>query len=304
MTENSTAGFTAGRFRSLTGLSDKALRLYAERGILVPAAVDPMTGYRSYAADQVRDGITLDLLRRSKIPLDGLDADSRFAFEDHRAKRAMRRAMEDFSLDLAERVAMGDPASLMVRVSDEGPAHWIACEVPFVVSANPDDLEETFTALAVDLPHVDGVLLETLQGEGVHVHAASWTTVTPGAAPRLRLAHRVEALVPPETLRRMGAAVAARTDATVRVTSGTLPARREVVFSSPTDATTDDTGLADTTLSYLATTAFARLIAQDGVDALQDTARRRIAAISLFDPSAMPEDVFDLTSDSVDPAAS
>jgi DNA-binding transcriptional MerR regulator len=303
MTENSTAGFTAGRFRSLTGLSDKALRLYAERGILVPAAVDPATGYRSYAADQVRDGIALDLLRRSKIPLEDLDADSRFAFEDHRAKVAMRRAMEDFSLDLAERVATGDPAGLVARVSDEGPAHWIACEVPFGVPTSPDDLEETFTALAVDLPHVDAVLVETLHAENLDVLAESWTTVTQGAAPRLRVAHRVTAPVSAETLRRMGDAVATRTDARVRVTSGTLPPRREVVYSAPVDDPTDDEGLADTTLSYLATTAFAHLIAEEGVDAVQDIARRRVAATSLFDPSATPEDVFDLTRDSVGPTA-
>ena len=35
---------TAGEFQRLTGLSAKALRLYAEREVLAPAAVDPVMG--------------------------------------------------------------------------------------------------------------------------------------------------------------------------------------------------------------------------------------------------------------------
>ena len=38
-----------GRFARLTGLTVKALRHYDEVGLLRPAAVDPGTGYRSYA---------------------------------------------------------------------------------------------------------------------------------------------------------------------------------------------------------------------------------------------------------------
>ncbi|MEV0732953.1 MerR family DNA-binding transcriptional regulator [Polymorphospora sp. NPDC050346] len=40
---------TAGEFQAITGLSAKALRLYAERGILVPASVAPHSGYRHCA---------------------------------------------------------------------------------------------------------------------------------------------------------------------------------------------------------------------------------------------------------------
>ena len=48
-----------GRFARLTGLTVKALRHYDEVGLLRPAAVDPDTGYRSYAPDQ------FDVRRRS-----------------------------------------------------------------------------------------------------------------------------------------------------------------------------------------------------------------------------------------------
>ena len=42
-----------GELAARSGLSPKALRLYAESGLLVPRRVDPFTGYRSYGTDQV-----------------------------------------------------------------------------------------------------------------------------------------------------------------------------------------------------------------------------------------------------------
>ncbi|HSC80736.1 MAG TPA: MerR family transcriptional regulator [Chitinolyticbacter sp.] len=42
-----------GRFSSRSGLSIKALRLYAEAGLLVPARVDAANGYRYYSATQL-----------------------------------------------------------------------------------------------------------------------------------------------------------------------------------------------------------------------------------------------------------
>jgi len=62
-----------------SGLSIKALRLYDANGLLVPARVDPDTGYRVYAAEQVERGRALALLRRIDVPLarvpEVLDAD-------------------------------------------------------------------------------------------------------------------------------------------------------------------------------------------------------------------------------------
>jgi DNA-binding transcriptional MerR regulator len=59
-----------GRFARLTGLTVKALRHYDEVGLLRPAAVDADTGYRSYAAAQVRRAETIRKLRRLEFPLD------------------------------------------------------------------------------------------------------------------------------------------------------------------------------------------------------------------------------------------
>ncbi len=61
---------TSGRFGSVTLLSSKALRIYAERGLLVPLRVDPDNGYRYYHPDQVQTGWLISLLRSADLSLD------------------------------------------------------------------------------------------------------------------------------------------------------------------------------------------------------------------------------------------
>jgi DNA-binding transcriptional MerR regulator len=61
---------SSGEFAARTRLSRKALRLYHELGLLRPTAVDPRTGYRSYAPEQVQRAQLIGLLRRLDLPLD------------------------------------------------------------------------------------------------------------------------------------------------------------------------------------------------------------------------------------------
>ena len=58
-----------GEFATASRLSQKALRLYGERGLLAPAWVDPDSGYRYYRADQLREATLIALLRRAGVPL-------------------------------------------------------------------------------------------------------------------------------------------------------------------------------------------------------------------------------------------
>lgn len=58
-----------GEFSDRCGLSPKRLRNYAAGGLLTPAAVDVATGYRYYAAHQLRDARLIDALREAGIPL-------------------------------------------------------------------------------------------------------------------------------------------------------------------------------------------------------------------------------------------
>lgn len=61
-----------GEFALVTGLSVPRLRRYHDLGLLVPAHVDPKTGYRSYSIDQVADGRRIRRLRQTDLPLEDL----------------------------------------------------------------------------------------------------------------------------------------------------------------------------------------------------------------------------------------
>ncbi|MFV2088078.1 MerR family transcriptional regulator [Micromonospora sp. LOL_021] len=58
-----------GETARASGLTVSALRFYDAAGVLVPAAVDPHTGYRWYATDQLRAARLLAGLRRVGLPL-------------------------------------------------------------------------------------------------------------------------------------------------------------------------------------------------------------------------------------------
>jgi len=58
-----------GEFASASRLSQKALRLYGENGLLPPAWVDPESGYRYYGAEQLQTAALIALLRRAGLPL-------------------------------------------------------------------------------------------------------------------------------------------------------------------------------------------------------------------------------------------
>jgi DNA-binding transcriptional MerR regulator len=76
-----------GQFARLVGLSVGALRHYDEVGALVPAYVDPATGYRRYARSQVDDARTVALLRELEVPLDEVRAV--LAEDDPAARRVL-----------------------------------------------------------------------------------------------------------------------------------------------------------------------------------------------------------------------
>jgi DNA-binding transcriptional MerR regulator len=58
-----------GEVARASGLSVSALRFYDGAGVLVPAAVDPATGYRRYTTDQIRAARLIAGLRRVGMPV-------------------------------------------------------------------------------------------------------------------------------------------------------------------------------------------------------------------------------------------
>ena len=63
-----------GDFSRMTHLSVKALRHYHDMGVLVPAAIDPFSGYRSYDTGQVPTAQVIRRLRDLNMPLDQIRA--------------------------------------------------------------------------------------------------------------------------------------------------------------------------------------------------------------------------------------
>src|SRR5579862_795381 len=104
-----------GEFSAVTGLSVKALRLYDERGLLVPARVERTTGYRRYSEDQIATAGRIALLRRAGIGLADiarfLDTPNAAAIERWLADLAAETAARRRALD-ALAFALGFDASL------------------------------------------------------------------------------------------------------------------------------------------------------------------------------------------------
>ncbi|WP_295821248.1 MerR family transcriptional regulator [uncultured Deinococcus sp.] len=59
----------SSRFAQLSRLSRKALRLYAEQGLLRPAHIDPGSGYHTYSLSQLEDARRISDLRALGMPL-------------------------------------------------------------------------------------------------------------------------------------------------------------------------------------------------------------------------------------------
>jgi DNA-binding transcriptional MerR regulator len=60
---------TIGEFAEASRISPKALRLYAEQGLLKPTRVDGESGYRYYRAEQLPAARLIALLRAADMPL-------------------------------------------------------------------------------------------------------------------------------------------------------------------------------------------------------------------------------------------
>ncbi|WP_067648159.1 MerR family transcriptional regulator [Nocardia harenae] len=145
-----------GEFARRSGLTASALRFYADTGVLLPAEVDAVTGYRYYAAEQVERAGVLRRLREMRMPLGPvlrvLDGDPEQAVRlvrEHAAAVAAEAA-------LAQRTAAELEAALGVA-----PEVVVgAVKGPVLAAA----IEQVLAATGVDpaLPVLEGVCLEAL----------------------------------------------------------------------------------------------------------------------------------------------
>ncbi|MFF3310052.1 MerR family transcriptional regulator [Streptomyces sp. NPDC002952] len=151
---------TIGAFAARARLSPKALRLYDRLGLLTPAHVDEVSGYRYYRADQAERARTVALLRRLDMPLariaevveaDGAegserlaaywaDAEERFASQRTLAAylrgRLSGRDSEMYGTFVVETVEVPE------RVVLTQTRHTLADELPAWIGASLGRLEE------------------------------------------------------------------------------------------------------------------------------------------------------------------
>ncbi|MFC9277619.1 MerR family transcriptional regulator [Streptomyces collinus] len=159
-----------------SGLGVSALRFYDRAGVLVPAWVDPVSGYRWYETGQLEEARLLARLRRAGMPLPDIrlvlaswsGADTglvRKLLAAHlgRLEQGLSDARGEFSalralLDHREN-AMTSPRTATVRMPGAAPELAAALDaVRFAVGTDPE------------LPSLGGVLFD-VEGERLHVVA-------------------------------------------------------------------------------------------------------------------------------------
>ncbi|MEV0487207.1 MerR family transcriptional regulator [Streptomyces sp. NPDC050508] len=150
---------TIGAFAARARLSAKALRLYDRLGLLCPAHVDEVSGYRYYRADQVERARLVALLRQLDMPLariasvveaDGTDAadllaaywtdvETRFAGQrtlaEYLRARLSGRSSEMYGKFVVETVEV--PEQVLITET----RHTLADELPAWIGASLGRLE-------------------------------------------------------------------------------------------------------------------------------------------------------------------
>lgn len=99
-----------GEFAQASRLSPKALRLYDELGLLVPARVDGYTGYRWYAPEQLERARLVAALRRIGMPLARIKL-----ILDQPPDAAAEEVRAHWSATEIEHAARGELAGLLVN---------------------------------------------------------------------------------------------------------------------------------------------------------------------------------------------
>jgi DNA-binding transcriptional MerR regulator len=133
-----------GVFSTASLVSIKTLRRYHDQGLLVPAAVDPTTGYRSYRVSQLVDAQVIKRLRDLDLPLRAVEEIVRA-----RDPEVTRRLIADHEQLMRER--LGD----LTRLVDEL-QHAItqpSLQTPAYIRHEPDQHVLAITGLVHDPGH-------------------------------------------------------------------------------------------------------------------------------------------------------
>ncbi|MFH7597301.1 MerR family transcriptional regulator [Streptomyces racemochromogenes] len=209
-----------------SGLGVSALRFYDRAGVLVPARVDPVSGYRWYGPEQVDEARLLARLRRAGMPL----ADIRLVLAGwpgpdtgavsqllqahlRRLERGLAEARSEFS---AVRSLFARKENPMAPLST---AHARA-SVPAAALAAAFDSVRFAAATDPELPALGGVLLD-LRGQSLHLVATDRYRMAVAQVPAAgHEGPRTQVVVPSPLADAMRALLAGSTTALVTVDGG------------------------------------------------------------------------------------
>ncbi|MER5861879.1 MerR family transcriptional regulator [Kitasatospora sp. NPDC002040] len=172
-----------GEMARHTGLSVSALRFYDGAGVFGPARVDPQTGYRWYAEEQVPDARLIARLRRVGMPLPDISlvlsadpAEARRALDRH--LRRLEDGLTDARRELSTVHALLDQRENPMNATRlTTPAHELAAALDAVRFA---------ASSAPELPGLCGVLLE-LGADGLRLVATDRYRLAVSLAPAAAL---------------------------------------------------------------------------------------------------------------------
>lgn len=158
-----------GRMARECGLSVSALRFYDGAGVLVPARVDPLSGYRSYSDEQVTSARLVARLRRVGMPL----AEICVVLEHQRSRSVVEQVLQAHLTRLEDGLADARrELSAALSLLDNQDAHMTITTMTMTGEALSEALREVHYAVSTDpeLPMLAGVLLDA-EGDAFHVVA-------------------------------------------------------------------------------------------------------------------------------------
>ena len=194
---------TIGAVARLAGLPVSALRFYDGASVLVPASVDPRTGYRQYAPAQVTAARLVARLRRVGMPLDSVrallaGADPGPVLDAHLAR--LEDGLTAARRELSTVRALLDRSERAVQITAQITVPAAALDaVRYAVGTDPA------------YPALHGVLLDAA-GDTVHVVASDRYRLAVVTAPAAGASGRVFVpLAVVDELRGLGGTVTVRT---------------------------------------------------------------------------------------------
>ncbi|WP_328388046.1 DNA polymerase III subunit beta family protein [Nocardia sp. NBC_00416] len=145
---------TIGAFARSCGITASALRFYDDSGLLAPAGVDEITGYRYYAPAQVDRAVTIRRLRDIDMPLDGIAGV--LAADAHDAAALI----DTYVAGLVERTRQARRTAEVVKAALGEPSGWWVATVRGPVLAAAVEQILAATGTDPDLPVLAGVRVE------------------------------------------------------------------------------------------------------------------------------------------------